>query len=91
MDDYVDRRDVIDTIATKPDLTGDVRCALYARARAIKPADVIPRATIEAGIEETIALLNSINGEGRLDYSAYSELHDAITGILPEKEADSDG
>lgn len=64
--------------------------------RDLPPADVIPRATIESGIEEAIALLNAIrsqaiNGDGQLDYPAYLELHDAITGILPGKEADSDG
>lgn len=89
MADYVYRRDVIDMIATKPGLTGDVRLELHSRVCAIKPADVIPRATIVTGIEEAIARLNAIrgqaiNGDGQLDYTAYLELYDAITGILPE-------
>lgn len=53
----------------------------------IPASDFSQTAPVVKGIEEAIALLNAINGEGRLDYAAYSELHDVITGILPEEEA----
>lgn len=97
MDDYISREAALE--AFSQDCYGCCGKGIFCGAcrtgenekkiRAVPPADVIPRATLEAGIEEAIALLNFINGEGRLDYSAYSELHDAITDILPGKEADN--
>ena len=90
MDDYVARRAVIDTIATKPDLTGDVRCALYARVRAIEPADVRPvvlcRDCIHwktypspTGDQKYCSVFDWINSSTGMDYCSFAERREVLT------------
>ena len=54
----------------------------------LPPADVRPASEISEAVDEALRVLDSINTSGRLDYSDYCEMHDAICSISSDKGKD---
>jgi len=52
--------------------------------------DAIEVSEIEPRINDALALLDELNGEGRVEYDAYRRLHDAI-GIIGMRKEAADG
>lgn len=93
MDEYTRKNDVIKTIKRlsidpKWTIWNDLKEAACEHIKQLQPADVRPASEISEAVDEALRVLDSINTSGRLDYSDYCEMHDAICSISSDKGKD---